>query len=670
MKNYYIQSRLLKWLLSTGLLFFLTMTFLRVVFSVYFKPINIPWREMEPSFILGLRYDARMVCIVLLSLLLTGSIKGFNPFESELSRKILTGLFSVFIFIFSFFYCVDFAYYSYLSQRLNAQVLNYLGDRNISFKMVWQSYPVIKIFTGILMATVVFLWLIRVLYKKVQARPNEVRRSNILGWSFFSGLVFSVAIFGHIGQYPLRWSDAFSLGNDFKANTALNPFQSFFSTLTFRSSSFDLGKTREYYSVMAGHLGLQQKDSVALNYQRSYYGSDDLNNKPNIVLVICESFSGYKSSMWGNRLNTTPYFDSLCKNGVFFKRCFTPAYGTARGVWAIITGIPDVEIPKTASRNPNMVDQASVLNDFNGYEKMYFIGGSASWANIRGLLMNNIEGLRLYEEQDYKTSKVDVWGISDKNLLLEANEIIEKQKSPFFAIIQTAGNHRPYTIPKEDLSRFKKTFFPLDTLKKYGFESNEEMNAFRYTDYCFQQFFEAASRKPYFKNTIFAFVGDHGIRGYAGDMFPRSWTDQGLTCEHVPLLFYSPGRLKPAVINSVSSQIDILPTLASLAGISYHNTALGRNLFDSSAMNDPDNLKNSAFIIDHDVRQIGLVTNKYYFLRSLASGKEQVVSVIDNKPLNNSELSQEKMDSSRRLIDSYFETSKYLLFNNKKKKPV
>ena len=130
---------------------------------------------------------------------------------------------------------------------------------------------------------------------------------------------------------------------------------------------------------MAGHLGLQKGDSMSMNFERRYKGRDTLHTtKPNIVLVICESFSGYKSSMWGNPLNTTPYFNQLCKKGVFFSRCFTPAFGTARGIWATVTGIPDVEIPKTASRNPAMVDQATILNEFKGYEKMYFIGGSAS----------------------------------------------------------------------------------------------------------------------------------------------------------------------------------------------------------------------------------------------------------------------------------------------------
>jgi glucan phosphoethanolaminetransferase (alkaline phosphatase superfamily) len=151
---------------------------------------------------------------------------------------------------------------------------------------------------------------------------------------------------------------------------------------------------------MAAYLGISNPDSTQLSYLRDYTNHNPLKTNPNIVLVICESFSAYKSSMYGNPLNTTPYFNEMCKNGVFFDRCFTPAYGTARGVWATITGIPDVESPSTASRNPNAVDQHTIINNFN-YTNYYFLGGSANWANIRGVLTNNIRELQLYEEEDY-----------------------------------------------------------------------------------------------------------------------------------------------------------------------------------------------------------------------------------------------------------------------------
>ena len=68
--------------------------------------------------------------------------------------------------------------------------------------------------------------------------------------------------------------------------------------------------------------------------------------------------------MYGNPLNTTPFFADMCKQGVFFNRAFSPAYGTARGVWATITGVPDVQLGKTSSRNPAAVNQHTIINDF------------------------------------------------------------------------------------------------------------------------------------------------------------------------------------------------------------------------------------------------------------------------------------------------------------------
>ena len=473
-------------------------------------------------------------------------------------------------------------------------------------------------------------------------------------------------IFGKFSQFPLRWSDAYTLSDDFKANLALNPFQSFLSTLSFRNSTFDIKKVKESYPLMSDYLGVKQPDSSTINFERVFTPATRNPNPPNVVLVICESFSAYKSSMFSNPLNTTPFFDSLCKQGVFFNRCFTPAYGTARGVWATITGIPDVEGRRTASRNPNAVDQHSIISDFTGYEHLYFLGGSATWANIRGLLTNNISNLKLYEEGSYKARKVDVWGISDKNLFLEANDVLKKQDKPFFAVIQTADNHRPYTIPSEDREGFVMLNYPTDSLKRYGFESNDEMNAFRFTDFCYRKFMEAAKKETYFNNTIFVFVGDHGIR-YNGrlDYFPKSWTEQGLTCEHVPLLFYAPALLSPKTVNEACSQVDILPTVASLARIPYRNTTFGRDLFDTTIKIGNDKY---AFVIDHDVKTIGLVGNQYYYLRNMKTGKEEMVSMTGDDPVPVNPQTDSLKKALGQLTNAFYESAKYMLLNNKKKK--
>src|SRR6185295_20075286 len=113
------------------------------------------------------------------------------------------------------------------------------------------------------------------------------------------------------------------------------------------------------------------------------------------------------------------------------------------------------------------------------------------------------------------------------DLFLEANDLFKKETKPFFAIVQTSDNHRPYMIPETDTD-FEKIIVPDDQLRKYGFESVREFNTFRYADYCFKKFIEAAEKEEYFHNTIFVFVGDHGVAGNATSVYPAAWTDQRL----------------------------------------------------------------------------------------------------------------------------------------------
>src|SRR5580698_739341 len=583
--------------LAIGIIFLLIMSLLRLALYMVFPSQGHSFVSLLPSFWLGIRYDLRYAGILTVFLLLTGSLIFLDPFRRPAGQRWLYFVVSLAALWLVFFYCVDFAHYAYLSQRLSASVLNYLTDTGISAGLVWQTYPVLRILLILIVGTWLIRLIIKLVFRRIREKENvSISRGARAAWFVAAFLLIGLGIFGRIGQYPLRWSDAFSEGGDYQANLSLNPFQSFFSSLKFRHSTYDAAKVKAAYPVLAPYFGW---DTGYVRVRAGMPGP-----KPNVIVVICESFSAYKSSMWGNPLNTTPFFDSLCRTGLFFDHCFTPSYGTARGVWAVVTGIPDVApATSTSSRNPAAVDQHTIINDFEGYRKFYFLGGSTSWANIRGLLTNNIRDLYLFEQQDYKAPKVDVWGISDKNLFLEATKVLKRQQGPFFAVIQTADNHRPYTIPEEDREAFHPVTMPADSLRKYGFGSNEEMNAFRYTDFGYRTFIAAASKEKYFANTIFLFVGDHGIPGDAGMLFPRAWTDQRLTAEHVPLLIWSPVLRQPRGMSNICSQVDVLPTLAGLCGLPYLNTTLGRDLLDTARYGD----KGLAFIYDPDQAYIGVV---------------------------------------------------------------
>lgn len=715
--------RIIPWLIFTALAFLVFMTLARFVFFYHFKVSEVTFSQNLEAFILGLRFDLRLVCALVLFPFLIAQLKwkktgtsrlnianivtvllaagimvvlllfmkkghatpgtlwfvggifllifiwlfstgNCNPFENKTSSLIFKIYFLLVSLLVVIFYVIDFQHYDYLHQRLNASVINYTEDAKISANMVWETYPVLSMLLIIILVSLALYVFNIQTFKVLQKRKYQ----NGFIFKLITGIVFALilglGIFGRLNQYPLRWSDAFTFEDDFKANLSLNPFQSFLSTMEFRNSTFDLEKVKEYYPLMTQYLKIDTPDINTLNYQRKYPYPDTAQT-PNVVVVICESFSTYKSTMGGNPLNTTPYFNEMCQNGIFFDRCFTPAYGTARGVWATITGIPDVEYPNTASRNPSYVDQYSIISDYKDYDKFYFIGGSFSWANMRGLLTNNIADLNLYEEENFKSATVDVWGISDKRLFLESNNVLKEQKKPFFAVIQTSNNHRPYTIPDEDMAEFTLETHPPDTLEKYGFQSEEEFNAFRYMDYTFKKFIETAKKEPYFNNTIFVFVGDHGIKGQTGDMFPKAWETQSLTAMHVPLLFYAPGILQPAKYDNTCSQLDILPSVTALAKVSFENKTLGKNLFDTTGREV--RFRNNAFLFDPGIKSIGMVTDQYSYTHNLLSGQKEFYSSRDNFPIPSTPQTEKDRKDLETLADAYYETARYMLYNNHKK---
>jgi phosphoglycerol transferase MdoB-like AlkP superfamily enzyme len=651
---------LVRWIIAVLLVFLFVMTAYRFFFYFKYNPLGKAFSGS--AFLMGLRFDIKFVSILGVVILALCSLPFVNPLRNKIAKNIWMVLLSVVLIAVLLLYVVDYFYYDYLQQRLNASILNYSNDASISTHMVMESYPVFRtLFVVLLIASYAFYIFNRML-KDHPAKELPRRKFSIYYILFF--LLLALGVFGKLGQFNLRWSDAFSLSDNFKANLSLNPLQSFFSTLNFKDTRPDINKVRAAYPEIARYLNVQQPDSVHLNYERNIVSNNVTGTHPNVVIVICESFSMYRSSMSGNPLNTTPYFNSLCKSGIFFDRCFTPSYPTARGVWATVTSLPDVlgDNNRSASRNPEVVNQQLIINDFKGYDKFYFLGGDPSWANIKGVLLNNIDSLHLYSQENFKAKKLNVWGIDDKNLFLEANNTLGKQQHPFFAIIQTADNHRPYSIPTEDLGEFKKVNYPDDSLHKYGFENIDQLNAFRYTDFCYQQFFEAAKKEKYFDNTIFVFVGDHGIAGNANTLYPSSWTEQRLTQEHVPLLFYAPKLLQPKLVHAVCSQVDIVPSVASLAAISYHNNSMGKNLFDTT-----DDAAKYAFIIDHDTKNIGVVNDRYFYSKNLSTKKETVVSVTDNNPVPVTSATDSIKNNMARLTEAYYETARYLLFNNKRK---
>ncbi len=659
--------RLLRLLALTTLLFLTAFSLLRIGFWWHFNtPADpITGSELITALYVGLKFDLRLTLVMLLPLFLLGWIPWFNPLRQRAAKIVWLTYLTLASAVVLLFYFVDFGHYSYLQTRLDASALRFLQNLDISMDMVWQSYPVVTLTLLLLAACALIAYALHRLIDHCARMPVPS-----YGWkgrtvaataTFFLVLL---GLYGKISWYPLRWSDAFFGTHTFSAQVAYNPVLYFIDTLRAGGGAkFDEAKVRDTYDLMAQYLDVEQPDKAKLNFVRAFAPSHALASHPNVVVVIMESFAAYKSGLSGNPLDPTPYIDQLAHNGYYFKNFYVPQTGTARSVFCAVTGIPDVETHGTSTRNPRIVDQHLVINSFKGYDKFYFLGGSASWGNIRGLLSHNIPDLQIYEEGSYSSPRVDVWGISDLDLFREANKVFEKQTKPFFAIVQTSGNHRPYTIPP-DHGDFKVQHADEAELKRYGFHSEEEYNSYRFMDYSVGHFMELARKAGYADNTIFAFFGDHGLPYfYDAQNASQADRDLGLVSNRVPFIIYSPKLIPQGeTFDQVAGESDVMATMASLANRSYVNTTLGRNLFA-----DRYGKNRYAFtIVQASPPRVGMVGNDYYF-EMYADGSHRTLHKLASAAPRD-DVSKQFPDVAAKMYDmtrGYYETAKYMLYHNK-----
>ncbi len=626
----------------------------RAAFGVVFREeaVTSPIADLLLAAYLGLKFDLRLALFTCLPLLALSWIPGLNPTRGHVGRRVWLGYFAAMELLFVLMYFIDFGHYAYLGTRLNAGVLEHLFPISIAAEMFWQTYPVVWGVLGLALLTAGYIWLLRVsAFRELDYPPPVMPKwGKAIAVGAF-GVMYALGLYGNWSFYPLRWSAAFFSTNGYVSALGLNPVLFFIDSLPNRETTYSRKKARQHYAELANHLGVATPDPETLSFARYVRPSAPHARTPNLVVIHLESFAGFKAGILGNKLNPTPEFDAIAEKSILFTNFFTAAGTTTRSIFAMITGIPDISPPShSASRNPRIVNQHTLVNALAGYDKFYFLGGSATWGNIRGLLAHNIEGLQIYEEGDYKAEREDVWGVSDLALLEKAHKIFKQQQKPFFAFIQTAGNHRPYTIP-EDKRDFELAHVEEKALLDGEFESLDAYNGLRFLDYSIGNFFRLASQAPYFANTIFVMYGDHGVHA----VHQTPWEQLLLTQRWVPFVIYAPGLVKqPRRIDTVASLVDLLPTCLSLMGIPYLNTTLGRDLFAPRAAEEqfayvhPAGVLNNEFLMRIDPHG----ESRLYRYRT-----EQATQ--DVAPAHPEEAAR-----LRRLEAALEETARYLMYHN------
>jgi phosphoglycerol transferase MdoB-like AlkP superfamily enzyme len=608
------------------------------------------WGDLVKALYLGSKFDLRLALLLLLPLALLGWIPLLDPARRRAVRIGWLAYLAAAQCVVLLLYFVDFGHYDWVRVRLNASLIDHLTPVGVAAQVAWETYPVLLGVLALALLTGAYAWVV----ERAARRCLTPVSNPFAKWPKRALIAVLVALYiagiwGKWSRYPLRWSEAYFSSSEAVAAFALNPVLFFTDTAENRNLPYDADKVREYYAYTAALLGIKSPDPKKLDLARYVVPPKKPAIRYNLVVIHLESLPAFKAGVFGNRLDATPTLDAIAKDGVLFTNFFVPEVPTPRSVFEMLTGIPDVNGATTASRNPLIVSQHTLVNALEGYEKYYFLGGSATWGNIRGLFTHNIPGLRVFEEGDYDAPQVDGWGVSDVVLFDKAHKILREEKKPFFAFIQTAGNHRPFGIP-DDHPGFELAKVDAAKLAENGFDSLAAFNGLRYLDFALGSFFEKARKDPYFANTVFVMYGDHGNPSTQ----QTPWQELLLTGYHVPFVIYAPGLVKRGRrIDFTASLTDALPTSLGLIGVPYLNTALGRDLLDLGPGDRHFSLIGINGVLDDEFYLRLDPGGPRLFRYRTEAGAEDVHARYP-----------EKTAELQRLQEALYETSKYLLYHN------
>ncbi|HEY0635725.1 MAG TPA: sulfatase-like hydrolase/transferase, partial [Gammaproteobacteria bacterium] len=341
--------------LATAVLFYVALfSAARIAFWLYFDNPNDPLSSSDllQALYIGLKFDLRIALLVLLPLLLLGWLPFLSPLRSRFGARLWTGYLTLATLALLLFYATDFGHFAYLATRIDISILRFLDNADISFNMVWETYPVIR--WGLVIALLTYIFfkgLQRVIGSYALIAPPHYTWKGKLLITLLTFFLVTGGLYGKLSSYPLRWSDAFFSPNAFASSVTLNPLLYFYETVRNGGVDYDEQVVRDHYDVMADFLGVRERDAAQLNFRRDEQPTVQRATPPNVVLVFLESFASYKSGVSGNPLDSTPHIDRLARDGLFYDNYYVPQTGTARSVFTAITGIPDIQFNDTSTQN-------------------------------------------------------------------------------------------------------------------------------------------------------------------------------------------------------------------------------------------------------------------------------------------------------------------------------
>ena len=274
-------------------------------------------------------------------------------------------------------------------------------------------------------------------------------------------------------------------------------------------------------------------------------------SRPDIIIIVLESFSGYLIGPLGGDSLVTPNLNRYSKEGILFSEFYASGTRTDKAVPAILDGYPAqpaqsiIKEPKKSQSLPSLVK----ILIANGYHSSFWYGGEINFANFNSFVISSGFSQIITKSNFDPSNYNSKWGVHDHVLFQTIKDSMKRVREPFLKVILTLSSHEPFDVPMA----------PVFTGSDIG---NKYRNSVYYTDKTIGSFLDWAKQTDWWKNTLIIMVADHAARIY--DDMPNYKQN----VFKIPMLWVGGALTKHGMrISKVGSQVDIPVTLLDQLGL-------------------------------------------------------------------------------------------------------
>jgi phosphoglycerol transferase MdoB-like AlkP superfamily enzyme len=220
--------------------------------------------------------------------------------------------------------------------------------------------------------------------------------------------------------------------------------------------------------------------------------------RPNIILIILESFGNALIGPLGGDSLTTPNLNRYIKEGVVFTNFYASGNRTDKAMPAILNGYPAQPANSIMKEPEKTQSLPGIIKTFNGlgYKSSFWYGGEINFANFNSFVINSGFSQIITMDNFNPDLKYSSWGIPDHVLFGTLMDSMKSVREPFLKVVLTLSSHEPFDVPMEPV-----------------FEGNDDMTKFRnsiyYSDKSLGVFLDRAKGTEWWGNTLIILMADH-----------------------------------------------------------------------------------------------------------------------------------------------------------------